>query len=126
MAYPRTKEEQEIMNRYPHLFIFCSQNLIHMWVANEYMGEIRDTTSIPDPLPLHAYQSNNQETIQKLEYYNEEARKSKQEGWFLCTGHRKAEPMENFSFFHCAGWYCKEWAALYPKQRLAAIQESYD
>jgi hypothetical protein len=57
---------------------------------------------------------------------NAEAEKSLQDGWFYCSGHERAEPQDNYSYFYFTGKYCKEYAEANPSHQRAAGRETYE
>ena len=55
-----------------------------------------------------------------------EAAQAKQQGWFFCTGHNRAEEQHDGQYFYFAGKYCKAWGDEHPDHRQAAAQERYN
>jgi hypothetical protein len=58
--------------------------------------------------------------------WQKEAEKSKQDGWFFCSGHVKAEPKSEWGYFHFAGNYCRQYGEENPESRRAAARETYN
>jgi hypothetical protein len=57
--------------------------------------------------------------------YQEQAALAKQDGWFLCSGHDRAEKREDGMWFHFAGKYCKQYGDEHPGKHAAARNENY-
>ena len=55
-----------------------------------------------------------------------EAKASKLPNWFFCSGHKRAEPIISYGYFHFAGNYCKEWGNEHQEDRAAAQRETYE
>lgn len=62
----------------------------------------------------------------RLQEWQNEAKKAKQDGYFFCSGHVRAEPKSSFDYYHFAGNYCKEWGNKHPELRKAAAREAYN
>lgn len=117
---------KSLMTLYPNLFISCypSSNGINLtvWInrlyedgtpnGHEAVGSICDITDIN----LHP-------TLFEWEI---EAKLAKQDNWFFCTGHEKAEPKSKYGYFYFAGNYCKQWGDEHPEQRMNAARETYE
>lgn len=122
----RTELEKEIMDIYPHLFVGEYGNYICLWVAIKYRELTRDGTAIENDITVQGWIDQDPKVLEKLAYYNEQAKQSKENGWFFCTAHKKAEPRENYGYFHFAGSYCKQYAEQHPEKLRAALEETYD
>lgn len=106
---------------YPHLRFYVLLGTagadVKCWVVrNGRSGEgfSRDLPPLHDP-ELHI----------ALTLCEQEAVKALQDGWFLCTGHNRAEQKQPGWYFHFAGEYCKEYGDANPKHRETAARETY-
>lgn len=61
----------------------------------------------------------------KLSIFQAHAEKSKQDGYFFCTGHQRAEPKEDYCFRHFLGQYCNQYAEEHPEVLSRARRENY-
>jgi hypothetical protein len=111
---------QELMKLYPDLHIGTYANKdgisVSVWISRdnrdaESVGEI----SVTSP-ELH----------ETLKNWQKEAHQAKQNGWFFCTGHEKAELRTKGCYFHFAGNYCEQWGNEHPDSRKAAANQNYD
>lgn len=112
--------KQQLMGIYPHLYLnaYAHRNglTISAWV-NRNNKDVESIRSIEiTSLNLH----------ETLKQWNDEAQKAKQDGWFFCSGHLKAEPKTEYGYFHFAGQYCKRFGDENPTARKRAAQENYE
>jgi len=109
---------QSLMSLYPDLRISVCINgtYAYVWVKRDD----RDAESIGH---VELVSSNLHETLGK---WQDEARKAKREGYFMCSGHQRAEPVEEFDFFYFAGKYCRQYAEEDPKLKEMAQAETYE
>ncbi len=68
----------------------------------------------------------NEKSHATMNYWQSEALKSKQDGYFFCSGHQKAEPKEDYCYFYFMGDYCKKYAEENPEHRQMAARERYN
>jgi hypothetical protein len=61
-----------------------------------------------------------------LKTWQSEAKYSKQDGYFFCSGHKMAELKSNYGFFYFAGNYCKQYGIDHPDLVKKAANESYN
>ena len=113
------------MLRYPDLYIsvYCSKDdcNVSVWVnrPNE-QGEADDAESIDNISITNIY-------LHKwLADCQIEAKKAKQDGWFFCSGHKLAEPKEEYGYFYFAGNYCKKYGETNSEHRRMAARENYN
>lgn len=113
--------KKELNRMYPNLYfgIYISKTTISIsvWV----MVDGRDGTStgksfVITQVDLH----------ERLKLLNEEAHKSKQEGWFFCTGHGRAEQIEEYDYWCFTGKFCKQFSEEFPEQKRSALNERYN
>ena len=123
-AYMERSMSNDLMKIYPDLFIhvYASKNgcQASVWINRLREGEPDDAESIGEldilTPGLHTV----------LTKWQKEAAKAKQENWFFCSGHSKAEPMSKYGYFHFAGKYCKAFGDENPNSRKAAANENYN
>jgi len=111
---------RDLMLIYPDLYIHAYSNktglATYVWVQRNN----RDHESIG------AVSITDSDFHKKLSNWQVESKKAKQDSWFFCTGHQKAEPIGDYGFFHFAGKYCKGWGDEHPEAREAASRETYN
>lgn len=113
-----------LMKLYPDLYIhvYPSKNgcEVSVWVNRPRDGESDDAESIGTLDICSNYLHRN------LLHWQKESYLAKQEGWFFCSGHSRAEMKTEGHYFHFAGNYCKQWGEEHPADRLAAMRETYE
>ena len=63
---------------------------------------------------------------EQLIVWNEEAGKALQDGWFFCSGHKRAEELKPGKWSYFAGNYCREYGIEHPDVLAMAKSERYD
>lgn len=58
--------------------------------------------------------------------WNDDARMSKKDGFFYCSGHQRVEPQSNYGYFYFMGEYCKQYGEENPEHRKMAGRETYN
>lgn len=112
--------EKRLMEIYPdlHVSVHTHKNgiMVSLWVDRDG----RDAEGMGE-LPL--VELNFHEEMSKKQAH---AEKSKQEDWFYCSGHGRAEPKSEYGYFYFAGRYCKKYGEENPEHRGAAGRERYN
>jgi hypothetical protein len=109
----------ELMLQYPDLYISVYANRKGLVASAWVKRNNKDDEAIGD---IDILSMDFRDTMAK---WQEEAEKSKQDGWFFCSGHQKAEPLGDDGYFHFAGRYCKKYGDEHPESRSAAMKENY-
>ena len=113
-------QEKQLMSLYPDLQIgiFQSRNYIDVscWVLRDGSGH--EAIGSIDILDTELHQT--------LSHWQIEAKASKLPNWFFCSGHKRAEPITSYGYFHFAGNYCNEWGDQHQEDRAAAQRETYE
>ncbi len=121
-AHMQKTISQDLMKIYPDLYIstYASKDgcFISVWVKRNN----DDAESVGEHmLNLCSVELHN--TLQKWQF---EAKKAKQDNWFYCSGHCKAEPKSEYGYFYFAGRYCKQYGIENPNHKLEAGRETYN
>jgi hypothetical protein len=110
---------QDLMKLYPDLYvhIYADSNgcTVHVWVKRD--GRDFESIGTLNVLDLDFHKT--------LTIWQKEALQAKQDGWFFCSGHLKAERKSDYGYFYFAGNYCKQWGDEHPNHRDMAAREDY-
>ena len=111
-----TQLKVQYPNLHTSLYIGRADILVSVWVdRNDRDAEAIGHVQLYDP---------NFKDI--MTHWEQEAALAKQDGFFFCSGHRKAEPKSEYGYFHFAGSYCKQYGEENPESRKAAARENYN
>ncbi len=111
---------QSLMELYPdlHISVYASKDGANASVWIDRDGRDAEAIGHVDILDVLLHPT--------LASWQKEALQAKQEGWFFCSGHTKAEPKAEWGYFHFAGNYCKRYGEENPESRKAAARETYN
>lgn len=121
--------QERLMKMYPDLWIAVSEYVegysLFVWIKRIWPGstEERDAEAIRHTGALYLDDPSLHQTLAAAQ---EQAALAKQDGWFYCTGHGRAEKREEGHWFHFAGRFCVEYGKENPQARTAAGQERYN
>lgn len=110
----------KFMEQYPDLLISAYGGkdgvVLSAWVKRDGRGaEAVGDIGITDPdLRIH------------FRRWQDEAGQAKEEGWFFCSGHVRAEQKAIYDYYYFAGQYCKEYGEQHPAHRREAASETYE
>jgi len=110
----------ELMKQYPDLHIAAYPNRNGIKISAWVKRADRDAEGIGS---IGLLALNLRDTLQD---WQDEAQKAKQEGWFFCSGHNKAEPNTEYGYFYFAGKYCKQYGIEHPEHKSMAGRERYN
>jgi hypothetical protein len=113
--YVANQLKKQYPNLHISLYIGRADILVSVWVD-------RDDRGAEAIGHVQLFDANFKDT---MTYWEQEAILAKQDGFFFCSGHKKAEPKSEYGYFHFAGEYCKKYGEENPKSRKAAARETY-
>lgn len=120
---------ERLMLVYPDLWIALYNGIegydVYIWVKRTWPDSTkeRDGEAIRQGDALYLDDPSLHQTLAAAQ---EQAALARQDGWFYCTGHARAEKREEGHWFHFAGQFCKEYGEEKPNARAAAGQERYN
>lgn len=117
-----------LRERYPDLWVSVSESaqgyFVYVWIKRTWdSGREGDAEAFRQPNTLYLDDPALHPT---LIAYQEQAVLAKQNGWFFCTGHDRAEQEGEGFYGYFAGKFCKEYAEDHPEHRAAAAAERYN
>lgn len=121
--------QERLMKMYPDLWISVWEGIhgydVRVWIKRIWPGstEERDAEAIRHTGALYLDDPSLHQTLAAAQT---QASLAKQDGWFYCTGHARAEKREEGAWFHFAGHHCKQYGEENLAARAAAAQEQYN